>query len=224
MPNNAQAYYMLADAAEAAPGAVSGYDGDGQPERIAADPRRLMPSELLTTEPELALLEGRVRLLRLRPAGAVTESSGDRGRYECLAGWAVTAADDLSPVLGPQAAQILAVITRAEQAIAAGGGPDWDAYVDATDDIGRDDDTAEAFAAADTAARTALAVIGADSWFWATLVGTGAYGPEILALAARDLIGCAPGWTRAAYDLLTRPWSQAFGVAHPGDRVPAGAR
>jgi hypothetical protein len=229
MPDSTTAYYMLATAdtgAAAAPATVTGYDRDGRPERIAAYPRRLMPSEILTTDAEQGLLERRARLLRLHPNGTATATPGDPGYFECLSGWTVTAASsDLSPVLGPQATQILAVIACAELAIAGGGGPDWDTYVDTTDTAGGGD-TAGAFDAADTAARRALALIGADAWFW-SLIGAGAYGPEVLALAARDLIGRAPGWTRDAYDLLTRPWSEAFGPVHPGDAVaaaPAAAR
>lgn len=90
--------------------------------------------------------------------------------------------------------------------IATRCGPDWGTYIDAGDVIG---DTAEAFAA------TAF-----DSCLWTTLVSTGGYGPEILSLAARDLIGRAPGWTPAVSDLITRPWSEAFGPAHPGDAIP----
>jgi nucleotide-binding universal stress UspA family protein len=220
MPDATTAYYMLAGASPA-PATLAGYDQDGHLERIAADPRRLMPSEVLTHDPEQGLLGHGAQLLRLHPDGTATQNPADPDGFECLSGWTVTAASsDLAPVLGPQAPQILAVIARAEQAITAGGGPDWDTYVDTTDAAGGDDDTAEAFAAADAAARKALADVGADSWFWST-IGAGAYGPEILALAARDLIGQAPGWTRAAYDLLTRPWSAAFGPAHPDDPVPA---
>jgi hypothetical protein len=220
MPDATTAYYMLAGASPA-PATAAGYDHDGRPERIATDPRRLMPSEVLARDPEQGLLEHRAQLLRLRPDGTATQNPADPGYFECLSGWTVTAAgSDLSPVLGPQAPQILAVIARAEQAITAGGGPDWDTYVNTTDAAGDDDDTAEAFAAADAAARKALAGTGADTWFWST-IGAGAYGPEILALAARDLIGQAPGWTRDAYAMLTRPWSEAFGPAHPDDAVPA---
>jgi hypothetical protein len=220
MTDDITAYYMLAGAAKPAPVTVNGYDWDGRPERISADPRRLLLSEILTDDPEQGLLEHRARLLRLQPDGTATENPADPGYFECLSGWIVTGAgSDLSPVLGPQAPQILAVIARAEQVIAAGGGPGWNTYVDTTDAAGGGD-TAWAFDAADAAARGALAGIGADSWFWST-IGAGAYGPEVLALAARDLIGQAPGWTRDAYDLLTRPWSEAFGPAHPADAVPA---
>jgi hypothetical protein len=214
-------YYMLTAAGDP-PSRVTGHGPDGRPQRITADPRTLMLSEALASDHEHALLEHRCQLLCLRPDGPVTEDPGDRGYFGCLAGWTVTAATaDLSPVLGPQAGPIMAVIAQAEHAIAAGGCPAWDDYADAADALSGGD-TAAAFDAADTAARAALAAVGADAWFWA-LIGAGAYGPEVLALAARDLTGQVPGWTPAAYKLLTGPWAAAFGAAHPGDAVPAAA-
>ena len=223
MSDRTPAYYMLAAAAATPPATVTGYDQDRRPRRISTDPRRLMPSEVISRDHEDALLERRCRLLCLCPAGPVEEDPGDPGYYKCPGGWTVTAAAiDLSPVLGPQAAQIMTVIAQAEYALAAGGGPAWNEYADATSAICGDSGTAAAFDAAHTAARDALAAIGADIWFW-SLIGAEAYGPEVLALAARDLTGLVPGWTLDAYNLLTRPWSAAFGPAHPGDAIPAAA-
>jgi hypothetical protein len=65
----------------------------------------------------------------------------------------------------------------------------------------------------------ALDVAGADGFWWSS-VGGCEYGTEIIALAARDLIGTTAAWTQEAYDLLTRPWAEASGQpAHPADII-----
>ncbi|MEN4460998.1 hypothetical protein VXE65_03085 [Mycolicibacterium conceptionense] len=44
------------------------------------------------------------------------------------------------------------------------------------------------------------------------------HGDEYLAIAARDLIGTAPGWTQDAYELIARPYAEATGrKLHPAD-------
>jgi hypothetical protein len=147
------------------------------------------------------------------PAGPVTPDGP--GRWSCAAGWTVTGASaDLAPLLGPQAPAILSVLALAEEALTdPGPSAAWDAYMIASGAV------YTGAAAADAAARRALAQAGADAAWWDTIGN----GPEILALAARDLIGTAAGWTQAAYDLLTRPWAEAFGPAHPGDRATTAA-
>ena len=57
------AYYILAAAADAPPATVTGYDQDGRPQRISIDPRRLMPSDVISRDHEDALLKRRYRLL-----------------------------------------------------------------------------------------------------------------------------------------------------------------
>jgi hypothetical protein len=127
---------MLADA-ELIPAAFTGCGRDGSPERVTADPRRLVLAGILCSEFEEALLEHRCQLLRLHPEGPVIHDPGDSGGFQCPVGWTVTdVSSDLSPVLGPQAAQVLAVIAAAETVIRSGGGPSWDSYVDATDALG----------------------------------------------------------------------------------------
>lgn len=85
-----------------------------------------------------------------------------------------------------------------------------------------DDAIAEDWTAIETAARHALAALeaaGIDSLAVQCLGGCG-WGSAAIALAARHLIGRAPGWTQEAYDTLTRPWVAAgVGPLHPADGI-----
>jgi hypothetical protein len=204
-------YYMLADAARLPlPARITGYLDD---ELAAADPRCLYPSEVIDDDIEAALLAGQYRLIHLEPRGTVT--TDDDGEPACADGWNVVLADpDLSAMLGPQAAQVMAVITEAERSIAGGDYSLTDAYTDAVNAV-----YDSGYPEAEQAAADALDAIGADEFWWGC-IGSCVYGGEVIALAARDLIGTVPGWTQDAYDLLTRPWLTATGKpAHPGDAV-----
>lgn len=64
------------------------------------------------------------------------------------------------------------------------------------------------------AARNALTAAQRNTWF----PGSCCHGDEYIALAARDLIDTVPAWTRDAYELIARPYTQATGrKLHPED-------
>ena len=128
----------------------------------------------------------------------------------------------------PQAAQIDALIARAEQLTpvecdrlaaaavraqfaAAAGVAAGVAAGDAAGDAARDAAWFAARVAAGAAARVAAGVAARDAaWFGSWTVG---------ALVVRDLIEEGTPWDRAAYDVLTGPWRRVIGPIHPDDEV-----
>lgn len=75
----------------------------------------------------------------------------------------------------------------------------------------------EDFARCEQAAKDALRLAGRNTNF----PGSCLHGEEFLALAARDLIGSAPGWDQAAYDYLRAPFERAAHQRlHPDDAPP----
>ena len=207
-------YYTLADPAPAVGSQLITTDDDGYDvSYITTDPRRLSPIEIFDADPaghETAtdlVQNTTVALIRVEPVGDVTAD----GHLFTADRWIVTGVEpSIDPVLGPQAARIREVVALAERALTGDDDPRSAIYCDAVndryDDNRRHQDAAEA----------ALRAVGADGIYW-----TGCeYGWELLALAARDLIG-APGWTQEAYDALTEPWRLAMGIpAHPDDTAP----
>jgi len=189
---------------------------DSEPFIITTDPRKLVPSEVIEEDAEqaiLPLLNPAYSIATLEPAGPVTLDGDDLP--ECRDGWTVTKLDgDLSPMFGPQAAQIRAAVAEAERVlIGDGDGETAQAYADAIDAVYE-----HGYPEAERMAIEALDAYGADGCWWDE-VGACAYGGEVKALAARDLIGTVPGWTQEAYDLLTGPWLAAFGrPVHPDDK------
>jgi hypothetical protein len=189
------------------------------PEVVTTDPRCLEPSEALdgTGVTETDLLTRTWDLAELSPLGPVDDEEG----IECPDGWTVTSrTPDLSPVLGPQAAQILAAIKEAEITL-TGWRDEADQARAAIENVyaAAVDEDYPQLEAARQAAVAALYQRGADGAWWNEL-GACQYGWEIVALAARDLTGTTPEWTPDAYDTLTRPWLTAFGRAvHPDDKT-----
>lgn len=200
----------------------------GEPLIVVTDPRRMPLSETVDSDvadlvlgpqpsplcPDINPDPGYV-LVRLTPAGDVTIRGHLR---ECTAGWRVEEILPVDAVIGPQAAHVRAAVRRAEDALVNASDDDETAgrYEAAFDGAGKNDG-----AAAVEAAQHALDAAGADGWFWVNGFPF-AYGDEILALVARDLIGAphSAGWNRAAYDLLTGPWLAAFGEpVHPEDTI-----
>lgn len=195
-------------------GILPGSDSTGEPPVVTSSPRCLLPSEVFGDPVEQELLGHAWELAELEPRGPVTE---DDGFLECPDGWAITSrTTDLSAMLGPQAARILAAIAEAEKTLISGDPGDVtgvaEAYHAATEA-----DYPAIDAAAD-AAVAALDAYGADGDWWAE-IGACQYGRgEILALAARDLTGTTPEWSQEAYITLTRPWLTAFRrPVHPDD-------
>lgn len=164
------------------------------------DPRRLPIGELVFDHHfgnrvgVLALLEGTAtaRLLQVRDRGAD--------------GWEVTGDAPLDGLLGPQADEITAVARIAADRLRG----DTEASPEAARYYQAAYDAREAMDTALDAALDALEAAGADAWWWSTAV-TCAYGHELVAVAARDLIGTIPQWTQTAYDTLTAPWLAAAG-------------
>lgn len=208
-------YYTLIHTDDLAAGAhLAGLDEDGAPPVIATDPRTLHPSEILELEDfdVAALVDGTtpvpVRLARLVPAGPVTpqvwvSSDGEEvlhGHFVQAPGWTVQAVEGLDGFLGPNAAHLTAAIRDAVTVL----GDDDDegtvraAYDHAVNAMGEQHGS---FAVWDMerAAEAALNAYGADGWWWGNAWSSCGSGFEILALAARDLIGTVPGWTPDTY-------------------------
>ena len=188
-------------------------DGEWWP--AAADPRKIPASDYLD-EAYIPDLLGSHCLLLLDPLGDTADD--EDGLTECPDGWTITATVPVDAMFGPQAAAIVAAIDLAERALCGDTMAVGDRYVAAIDEQYPDGGAWTAQSAAD-AAQAALDAAGADGLLWAKGFSC-AYGQEMLALAARDLIGTVPGWTQEAYDLLTAPWVAAFGrAAHSDDKI-----
>jgi hypothetical protein len=151
---------------------------------------------------------------------------------------------DLAETFGPQWEQIVALVRRAavltgdevralaaawaaawDAARAAAWAAAWDAARDAAWDAARDAARDAAWAAARAAARDAArdaawAAARAAAWAAARAAARDAARDAAWAaasaLSVRDLIG-QHGFTQQHYDLLTRPWTQVIGPAHPDD-------
>ncbi|MGP4027162.1 RapZ C-terminal domain-containing protein [Actinomadura sp. 3N407] len=177
------------------------------------DPRRLPVGELVFEHHYGNRIEARAFL-----AGTATArllAVRDRGDD----GWEVVGDAPLAGLLGPQADEILATARIAREYLRG----DTDASPAAARYYAVADATSEAMGTCLDAALAALAATGADPWWWSTAVSC-AYGHELVAIAAGDLIGTVPEWTPAAYDTLMAPWLAAgFGCGALGG-VPASLR
>lgn len=152
-------------------------------------------------------------LARLTPRGEVTATNGTPALYICAAGWRVTGWESPDAFLGPQARHIRNLLTK----FADIDGPAEDRYDTAIDaQYNGSGWTAQKHV---DAARAALEREGADGIFWGELAAPCNMGGELIALAARDLIGTVRGWTWDAYATLVEPWRAAFGEGpHPQDK------
>jgi hypothetical protein len=215
------AYYLLVPAGDPLRAPFL-HDRAGAPPRITATPRRLPVSEIIDEDPVTALLGRAHQLVTVAPLGPVTTTAA--GFAACAGGWAETARSrDLGPVTGPQHAAIVSLITEAarlftspgEDSLRAAG-----AYASCVGGMYATPQAQHAWEGAMLAAVAALDAAGADGFWWSTVGGCG-YGTEVIALAARDLIGTTAAWRQEAYDLLTRPWTETSGQpAHPADIIP----
>jgi hypothetical protein len=110
--------------------------------------------------------------------------------------------------LGPQTAELHAAAGLADRIrYDSPEAQQYDAIVNAT------------WPAIEAAQTHAARALDADGIAVAAVAGLGGcvWGHVALALAARHLIGRAPGWTPDAYATLTRPWVAALGPIHPDD-------
>ncbi|MGP4030200.1 RapZ C-terminal domain-containing protein [Actinomadura sp. 3N407] len=177
------------------------------------DPRRLPVGELVFEHHYGNRIEARTLLDGTATARLLAVR--DRGPD----GWEVVGDAPLAGLLGPQADEILATARIAREYLRGdtGASPEAARYYAVADATG------EAMGACLDAALAALAAAGVDAWWWSTAVSC-AYGHELVAIAARDLIGTVPAWTAAAYDTLMAPWLAAgFGVDALGG-VPSSLR
>ena len=220
MPAARPAYYLLIPAGDPLREPFL-HDRDGTPLRITAIPRRLPVSEILDEDPVTALLGRAHQLVTVAPLGPVTSTAA--GFAACADGWAETArSNDLGPVTGPQHAAIVSLITDAGTLFTSPGEHSLRAageYALRISGMYATPQARQAWEGAMLVAVAALDVAGADGFWWSS-VGGCEYGTEIIALAARDLIGTTAAWTQEAYELLTRPWAEASGQpAHPADII-----
>lgn len=205
-------YYTLTPTAPEV-GSVIGTDPDET--FVTADPRTLPVTDLTDDwdpyfQTATEIVESTdLTLIRVEPIGDV-EGPDDYDRTYYAAGrWTVTGIEaSVDAVLGPQATRIREVVALAEDALTGDTDPRAEVYCEAVNSSYDDTQPHEA------AAEAALENAGASGFYW-----TGCeYGGELLALAARDLIGTVPGWTQEAYDALTEPWRIAMGgQVHPDD-------
>lgn len=209
----------------AAPGTRTGdilHDSTDYLFAVAAEPRRAVIADAyaaIAADPhhDLSVRQlydgGELVLAQVEPRGPVAE---DDGLLTCRDGWTVTSIRPTSEVLGPQAEHLAALATA----------------LDATAQDAPDGENARLYAAAvrdlaDTdhlqAALSALNTVGADTYWWER---QGSYDDagELVALAARDLIGTVPGWDWNAYRALMTPWVTTHGAGtwpHPDDQTTA---
>jgi hypothetical protein len=213
-------YYTLTPTAPTV-GSVIGTDPDNT--FVTADPRTL-PVATMTDEWDGAFFQSAIEIIesadltlaRVEPIGDV-EGPDDYDRtFYAPDGWTVAGIEpSVDAVLGPQAARLREVTALAEAALTSfSGDPRGETYMEAANAC------YDAVQPHVEAAEAALKAIGADGFYW-----TGCeYGNEVLALAARDLIGTTQEWTQEAYDALTEPWRLVMQLpAHPDDKAPVPA-
>lgn len=191
------------------------------PELTARDPRTIPVSRAGDGTP-LDVLDGasRLNLVKVQPNGGVTLNRD--GWPTSSKGWTTTGPAPTALLLGPQHQQ-LAVLHDAIRNVSPKTAA---AYTWIVDTLCGEAGMRESRSNACWFAIGALErLAGADGEWWRHLM-TSPYGPVLLAVAARDLIGPAPraGWSQAAYELLTGPWTAAAGEpAHPDD-IPLAER
>ncbi|MUN38720.1 hypothetical protein [Actinomadura litoris] len=143
---------------------------------------------------------------------AVRENAG---RYSCADGWVVTGHRPVAEILGPQAEQLITLAAAMKAA------PTHDPTA-----LRYDHYRAAMKTAYLDAALAALVAVGADVQWWRSQA-TCADGGELVALAARDLIGTVPGWSTTAYRALMTPWVTTHGAGlwpHPDDPPDEGGK
>lgn len=187
------------------------------PDLVAfGDARRVQVSEMLFDNTYQAgdVVAGRAvpRLVTVVPApGATVDKLEYEGHvaYDSSRGWEVTGPAPFEALLGPQGAELVAMIRFADEHLHGGApnqSPEAEQYYAAIDANAYDLERSV------QCALDALENHGADRWWWENAFGEHGrlYGHEMAAVGARDLLGTVPGWTADAYDALTAPWRAAF--------------
>jgi hypothetical protein len=178
---------------------------------------------LATVPTECVGMSWPCRLFEVEPVGDQMADSEHPYKVGCSSVRVVREVDG-HVALGPQGAEVVALISRAS---ALTGdevgrlGAAWDAALyAAARGAARGTALGAAWDAAWDAAGARVAAWGAA---WDAARGAAGDAARVAArvaagaLVSRDLIGESPGWDQAAYDLLTGPWRQAIGPVHPGD-------
>jgi hypothetical protein len=222
-------YILLADRELAAGSPIPNVDADGNPNAAWLNPRNVEVTEALNGRGNDCLVDmvrdgdnSPVYLAQVTPNGDVQPHTefydpgdaevDDRTPLGADGGWTVVTFAPLATLLGPQGDLIITAVQEGIRVLdEEEGGVVAEAYV-AASNAQHDNPGTTALHAAAYAAEQALSEAGADGYWWANAIGC-TWGNEILALAARDLIGATPQWTQAAYDLLTLPWRTA--ISHP---------
>jgi hypothetical protein len=230
MPNDD--YYMLiTDKSVSVESIVPCADAGGRALPAFRDPRTVWIADTLdgrVNAHPVDIVLGQcpqVRVVRVSPVGEVQPHSEfysdpdrmpvtDHTPVEAAVGWLVESIDPFETILGPQGNQVTTIIREAVRVIEDGADPQIvRAYYQAIDAAGFPE-----LERAHRAADAALDDREVDTAWWRTCSGE-SWGWEVLALAARDLIDTAPGWTQAEYDTLTTPWRRAFPLPlHPDDQ------
>lgn len=182
---------------------------------VAAQARRLPLTAAMHLSDDqaglAALLASGARVARLQPAGAVFPADPDQPYLRiCAAGWHVTGWTSLDPVLGPQAVQLRAMAGPLREIVEDPHGALAVTYDQAINRL-YERDPSMWLGTASRAARNALTAAGVDGWWWEHADAACCIGNELLATAARDLIGTAPGWSWTGYATLTEPYRAATG-------------
>lgn len=241
-PAEELAYYILsADKSLSVGDVIPNVAEDGRSNAAYADPRTVQISDALAGRANDCLVDivrdgdqSPVRVARVSPRGAVqvpeawhdeADTEDNYTPLEADGGWTVEAFEPLTVVLGPQAEQVIAAVREGFRVLDEEEDPAAaEAYIaasnhqhDTTSSSSRIGSSTLALWQSAEAAQEALYQRGADGWWWGNTIGC-CWGNEILALAARDLIGTTPEWTQQAYDVLTRPWRTALSLPlHPED-------
>ncbi len=208
-------YYTLTDQT---PGTTLNIEGNVF---VVTDPRKMPISDFDAFPNGLDLILNCVlRLARVTPTGTAKPFEDEPQFYDAEA-WTVDALESINGVLGPQAHLIIPALRLADETLR--GDPEANAaassYYQATD---AQYDTPNWLIQEEfDAAAEALSHYGADGFWWTNEVRTCTYGTELVALAARDLIGTVDGWTREAFDELVKPWRAAFGEDQFVEKVDA---
>lgn len=172
------------------------------------DPRKLNLTEALeaqninTDDLDDIVRRERAVLAVVKPLGEITDETDGYGEYTCADGWTVERVLPLHMAYGPQAEQIDECLKIAREKLGEDNG-----LMSRYQDVAERRVDNDLFDSAIEAAEDALTGAGFDGYFWSAQESC-AYGVELLALAARDLIVTegVSHWTQAAYDELTRVW------------------
>lgn len=214
-PTQPDSYFTFREHGE---GITKGDILDGEDAVLAVrDQRLLVISDMLFDDTVLLadLVSGDTdcRFLTVVPAGGpLTEVSHQSQTWWEAPEWHVTGEAPLAGFIGPQAAEVVEAVKLAVEHLHGDGeeSPEAGRYYELATS------TYEAMQTARKGALAAMETLRADFWWWDAGAFSCAFGEEIIAIAARDLIGTAPGWTAEAHDLLTAPYRAAFGETAPG--------